>query len=486
MRLAIPLLIVLSLSLLTTLPLRGQETPTSPPDSLMPRSGFLIDTVYFGFDSDLLKDTYKAELDSMIGIFTQYPAYYVEVFGHTDSVGVTPYNLVLSKNRARNVVLYLVDQGVALDRIVYEGLGTQKPVASNLTYAGRRKNRRADVAVVFSTETVDPVYPKIPVAGAADSTDQADQGPVVQVDTIRCDYEPFFINPQRETLVIAPQGTELTIPPLAFDTDEEEVEISFGELYSRRDLIVAQMYTVSRDGPLETAGMFSFEARARSRPVKARDSVAFAVKLPTTRRYGKMSVYQGRATRRRRGRRGRGRQKATVPGDKPSMAPVQEWREQEVPYLRYNGRDDVYLFSVDAPGSYTVARPLHEATITDREDQGIDIRVKFKGRRYVKTTHAVIVGEVVRTAFPLEQESKRWYEAKEFQFLADETELVIIAYEFDDRGRAYWTKLSFKPGDFLDRKARRNPRKRPSIKLKLKFRRIDPEELNKRLQELNV
>jgi hypothetical protein len=246
-------------------------------------------------------------------------------------------------------------------------------------------------------------------------------------------------------------------------------------------MIVAEMTTITRDGPLETAGMFSFEVRARGRPVKVRDSVSFSVALPATRRYGKMSIYQGRTTRRRNRKADQ-----EVPGDKPAMTPVREWREVKQPSLRYNGRDNAYLFDVADQGSYTIARPLHEATVTDREDEGIDILVKFKGKRFEKTTNALLVGEVVRTVIPMRQDSKRWYESLKTKFLAGETKLVIIAYEFDDRGRAYWTKLSFKPEDFLNRKARKNPRKRPEIKLKLKFRRIDPEELNKRLKELNV
>jgi outer membrane protein OmpA-like peptidoglycan-associated protein len=489
MHLATKYLTVLFISLLATLSLQAQEPAPAPvaptADSLMPRSGFLIDTVYFGFDSEVLKDDSKAALDSMIGIFTAYPAYYVEVLGHTDSVGPTAYNLILSEQRARNVALYLVEQGVALDRIVYEGLGTEKPVASNLSYAGRRKNRRTDVAVVFSTETVEPVYTFGPQVSENDSAEQANQEPVVMVDTIRCGYEPFFINPLRTTLVIAPQGTELTIPPGAFDTDEEEVEISVGELFSRRDMIVAQMGTLTRDGTLETSGMFSFEARAKSRPIKVRDSVSFEVSLPSTRRDNKMSIYQGRAVRRRTSRRGSSKE-AVVPGDKPSMTAVQEWMEVEKPNLRYNGRDKAYFFKVDATGSYAVGRPLHEATITDREDKGIDIRVKLKGKFFEKTINVMLMGEVVRTYIPMEQDSRRFYQTIKTKFLADETKLVLVAYEFDDRGRAYWTKLTFKPGDFIDRSARRNPRNRPEIKLKLKFRRIDPEELNERLLELNV
>lgn len=472
------LYLIVLLGVLGTPALQAQE----PADR--PESGLLIDTVYFGFDSYVLEDEYKMELDSMIGIFTDYPAYYIEVFGHTDSVGSTAYNLWLSRQRAREVTLYLIDQGVDLSRIEYEGLGTNQPVGDNLTFRGRIKNRRVDVAVVFSTETVEPVYQPKPRV-----TQNQQQAPTNQpvrepVDTVEmADYEPFFVNPQKKTLVIAPQGTRITLPAGAFETDEAEIEISVGELYSRRDMIAANMNTIARsDGTLQAAGMFSFTAKERGRNVPLREGVAFEVELPSTRRDANMSIYTGRSMRvnRRRGRK----PEPDLPGGEPSMAPVREWREVKDPYVRYDGRVDRYLFQVSEPGAYAIARPLFYATVTARDDNGIDFEIKFKGRRFEDNTRAMIVGEVVKTYIPLKKVGKREYEARKVQFLDEETELIIIAYQFDDKGNAYWTKLSFEPDDFIGK--RRNPRSRPTIKLKLKFRKIDPEELNERLKELNV
>ena len=70
--------------------------------------------------------------------------------GHTDSVGSDAYNQRLSVRRANAVKAYLVSQGVAADRIVVEGKGESKPVATNKTAAGRAKNRRVEVEVVGS------------------------------------------------------------------------------------------------------------------------------------------------------------------------------------------------------------------------------------------------------------------------------------------------------------------------------------------------
>ncbi len=213
------------------------------------------------------------------------------------------------------------------------------------------------------------------------------------------------------------------------------------------------------------------------------EGAQFSVELPSTRRDANMSVYSGRANRVARTRRGRVQK--GLPGTPPSMGSVRAWREIEKPNVRYNGRTDRYLFTVPAPGAYAAARPLFYATVADREDEGIDLEVIFKGKRFEKTTNAMLVGEVVKTYIPLKKVSKREYEARKVRFLGDETELILVAYQFDDKGNAYWTKLSFEPSDFVGKK-KRNPKDRPKIKLKLKFRKIDPEELNSRLQELNV
>ncbi|MEL7063718.1 MAG: OmpA family protein, partial [Bacteroidota bacterium] len=137
----------------------------------------LIDTVFFDFDSDYLKPSHKDQLDSMSSKFLSYPTYYVEIYGNTDSIGTTGYNLELSEMRARKVALYLIEKGTLADRIFYEGLGTNKPVGPNTTYAGRKKNRRADISVIYTREIFSP-----PVVEDTTTTDTVSETPVVVED----------------------------------------------------------------------------------------------------------------------------------------------------------------------------------------------------------------------------------------------------------------------------------------------------------------
>jgi outer membrane protein OmpA-like peptidoglycan-associated protein len=69
----------------------------------------------------------------------------VQVGGHTDNTGTRAVNQRLSKARAETVRKYLVDHGVAADRLTAVGFGPSKPVATNRTAEGRAQNRRVEL-----------------------------------------------------------------------------------------------------------------------------------------------------------------------------------------------------------------------------------------------------------------------------------------------------------------------------------------------------
>jgi outer membrane protein OmpA-like peptidoglycan-associated protein len=74
----------------------------------------------------------------------------LRVEGHTDDRGKDAYNLELSKRRAASVVRYLLEQGVADNRLTSEGYGETRPISDNKTAAGRSQNRRVEFVVLES------------------------------------------------------------------------------------------------------------------------------------------------------------------------------------------------------------------------------------------------------------------------------------------------------------------------------------------------
>ncbi|MCA9686345.1 MAG: OmpA family protein, partial [Myxococcales bacterium] len=91
-------------------------------------------------------------LDEAVRVLTQYPSLHIEISGHTDSRGGYEHNMDLSQRRADSVRKYLVEHGVAEDRVRTVGHGPDKPVDSNDTKAGRANNRRIEFRVLTGAE----------------------------------------------------------------------------------------------------------------------------------------------------------------------------------------------------------------------------------------------------------------------------------------------------------------------------------------------
>lgn len=96
--------------------------------------------------SDIQPGFYEA-LNSVAIVLEEYDQTLVDVLGHTDSTGSEQYNIDLSLRRASSVGQYLVSQGVDGRRLLVQGFGEQRPVASNDTEAGRAANRRVEIQI---------------------------------------------------------------------------------------------------------------------------------------------------------------------------------------------------------------------------------------------------------------------------------------------------------------------------------------------------
>jgi outer membrane protein OmpA-like peptidoglycan-associated protein len=109
-------------------------------------------SVLFGFDKDALTKADKEALDKLAAEIPNAKGYVIAVEGGTDSVGTSEYNYDLSQRRANSVIQYLASQhNVPAHKIYLIGLGKDKPVESNKTVDGRRKNRRVDIRLMTNT-----------------------------------------------------------------------------------------------------------------------------------------------------------------------------------------------------------------------------------------------------------------------------------------------------------------------------------------------
>ena len=104
--------------------------------------------ITFAFDRYDIQPQFQDTLNEVARTLSAYPSTYIDVYGHTDSVGTDAYNMTLSQNRAQSVASYLSARGVASARIATLGFGERQPIASNDTVQGRAANRRVEIRIV--------------------------------------------------------------------------------------------------------------------------------------------------------------------------------------------------------------------------------------------------------------------------------------------------------------------------------------------------
>jgi len=109
-------------------------------------------TVNFDVGSTKISAQDQEELNKLAQTATGLTGYIIEVTGYADSTGSAARNTKLSENRAKAVVIYLMQRGnVPVRHIVAPGaMGEYGAVASNETKAGRAGNRRVEVKVLVN------------------------------------------------------------------------------------------------------------------------------------------------------------------------------------------------------------------------------------------------------------------------------------------------------------------------------------------------
>ncbi|WP_341841318.1 OmpA family protein [Chitinophaga caseinilytica] len=96
----------------------------------------------------MLEPASATELDKLVDFLRENATLQVEISGHTDNVGSDADNLLLSQNRAKSVVDYLAQHGIAATRLKAKGYGETKPLESNDSDAGRAQNRRTELKII--------------------------------------------------------------------------------------------------------------------------------------------------------------------------------------------------------------------------------------------------------------------------------------------------------------------------------------------------
>jgi len=117
-------------------------------DTLSLNKPFILENIYFDFDSYRLSSKSFATLDSIANYLKDHKTIEFIINGHTDNIGSSFYNQWLSTERAKSVYKYFYESGISPARMQYIGYGDSMPITSNKTNEGRQKNRRVELVII--------------------------------------------------------------------------------------------------------------------------------------------------------------------------------------------------------------------------------------------------------------------------------------------------------------------------------------------------
>ena len=119
-----------------------------PNDDDQKRLNQYAKTILFDTGKATIKFESAEILNQIINVLKKYPNSRFRIEGHTDSTGKKQKNIELSQNRADAVKIYLIQGGIASERLESKGYGPEKPIASNKNKKGRALNRRVEINLI--------------------------------------------------------------------------------------------------------------------------------------------------------------------------------------------------------------------------------------------------------------------------------------------------------------------------------------------------
>lgn len=117
------------------------------------RNAFAM-AIYYDYDKSDLKADARATLDAKLPLMRANPNVRIRIAGHTDERGSDAYNIALGQRRAAAAKRYLVDAGIAADRIETVSFGEDRPAAMGSNEAAWAQNRRSEFEIIVGGETL--------------------------------------------------------------------------------------------------------------------------------------------------------------------------------------------------------------------------------------------------------------------------------------------------------------------------------------------
>lgn len=128
-------------------PLPPPPTPTNTGMDVATMRRLILETVYFEYDSDVIRADAQSSLEKRIPLLAANPQVKLRVSGNCDDRGTDEYNIALGRRRAEAVKRFLTDRGIDASRIETISFGRERPAVQGEGEEVWSKNRRDEFTI---------------------------------------------------------------------------------------------------------------------------------------------------------------------------------------------------------------------------------------------------------------------------------------------------------------------------------------------------
>ncbi|MEK8179197.1 OmpA family protein [Flavobacterium buctense] len=233
-------------------------------------------TVLFDYDQFVLTDNAKEKLKEVVSKLDLSQLQSVELNGNTDADGNSKYNVTLSKNRANEVLNYLVTKGIPAEKIQLKFEGENKPIAENASDKGKQQNRRVEITfAIAEKEYTNTIFNQL---------EKESQ---------------FFTGKSNEVITITgKEGTKITIPKNALKKANGKyaigkIDIELQEFYQKSEAVAANLHTMSDGIMLESGGMIYIKATAKGEELQLKKGAVMTLEMASKNNPNDMQTFYG-------------------------------------------------------------------------------------------------------------------------------------------------------------------------------------------------
>lgn len=135
----------------TTLAVAGNAPAPPPPPRVEVRDNKIEihEKIQFDYDKATIKPESFSLMNEIADVITKNPQIKrIRIEGYASAEGSATHNKKLSDDRAKSVMKYLTEHGIAQAMLSAIGYGIEHPIADNSTEEGREKNRRVEFTIL--------------------------------------------------------------------------------------------------------------------------------------------------------------------------------------------------------------------------------------------------------------------------------------------------------------------------------------------------